>query len=97
VADDSGGLRVVDVSTPANPTEVGFYDTPRSAYGVAVSGSTVYVADWSRGLRVVDVSTPANPTEVGYFTTRRVMPMASRSAAALSTWPMGPMACGWLM
>jgi hypothetical protein len=93
----SGGLRVVDVSTPANPTEVGFYDTPDDARGVAVSGSYAYVADNDRGLRVVDVSTPANPTEVGYLTTRRVMPGASRSAAALSTWPMTPEVCGWWM
>ena len=28
IADDWYGLRVVDVSTPADPTEVGFYDTP---------------------------------------------------------------------
>jgi uncharacterized repeat protein (TIGR01451 family) len=64
------GLRVVDVSTPANPTEVGYLTTRRVLpMDVAVSGSTVYVADWSRGLRVVDVSTPANPTEVGFYDT----------------------------
>jgi hypothetical protein len=47
VADDDGGLRVVDVSDPAQPTEVGFYDTPAlgNAWGVYVSGSTAYVAD----------------------------------------------------
>ncbi|HIE25887.1 TPA: hypothetical protein EYP66_01210 [Candidatus Poribacteria bacterium] len=28
VADDESGLRVVDVSNPENPYEIGFYDTP---------------------------------------------------------------------
>jgi hypothetical protein len=39
------GLRVIDVSNPSSPREVGFYDTPGNARGVAVSGSYAYVAD----------------------------------------------------
>jgi len=69
VAAGEGGLRVVDVSTPTNPTEVGCYDTPGYANSVAVSGSYAYVADWYAGLRVVDVSDPAHPTEVGSYDT----------------------------
>jgi DNA-binding beta-propeller fold protein YncE len=50
VADLGAGLRVVDVSDPANPTEVRYYDTPGYANDVAVApaGDYVYVAD--RGL-----------------------------------------------
>ena len=41
-----GSLRVVDVSTPSAPVEVGAIDTPGwSAFGVAVSGGYAYVAD----------------------------------------------------
>jgi hypothetical protein len=81
VADGRGGLRVVDVSDPANPTEVGAYDTPGRAGGVAVSGSTAYVADGDGGLRVVDVSDPANPTEVGaYYTPGRAGGVAVASS-----------------
>jgi len=75
VADGSAGLRVVDISTPVNPAEVGFYDTPGGANGVAVAGGYAYVVgdsghpDYIGGLRVVDVSTPANPTEVGFYDT----------------------------
>jgi hypothetical protein len=69
VAADDAGLRVMDVSDPANPTEVGYYDTPGCAKGVDISGSYAYVADEYEGLRVVDVSDPANPTEVGYYDT----------------------------
>jgi len=60
----NAGLRVVDISTPANPNEVGFRNTPDMAYGVYVSGDYAYVAGKSRGLRVMDVSTPVNPREI---------------------------------
>ncbi len=60
---------MVDVSNPAQPREVGFYDTPGRAEGVAVSGAYAYVADAGRGLRVVDVSNPAQPREVGSYDT----------------------------
>ncbi|MFQ6619003.1 MAG: T9SS type A sorting domain-containing protein, partial [Fidelibacterota bacterium] len=69
VADGSGGLRIVDVSIPSSPTEVGYFDTQGSAKGVYVSGNYGYVADWNDGLRIIDVSNPTNPTEVGYFNT----------------------------
>jgi hypothetical protein len=42
------GLRVIDVSNPSSPREVGFYDTPGWASGVAVSGTYAYVADGGR-------------------------------------------------
>jgi len=67
VADRSAGLRVISVADPASPVEVGFYDTPGSAYGVAVSADLAYVADYDSGLRVVAVADPADPVEVGYY------------------------------
>ena len=45
VAASEEGLRVIDVSTPSAPGEVGFVDTPDLALGVAVSGGFAYVAD----------------------------------------------------
>jgi hypothetical protein len=39
VADGDAGLRVIDVSNPSSPREVGAYDTPGDAWGVAVSGT----------------------------------------------------------
>ena len=38
-------LRVIDVSAPSAPFEVGFYDTPGWAEDVAVSGGYVFVTD----------------------------------------------------
>jgi len=64
-----GGLRIINIANLTNPTEVGFYDTPGFAIGVAVSGNYAYIADHSAGLRIINVSTPASPTEVGFYDT----------------------------
>ena len=63
------GLRMIDVANPAAPTEVGFYDTPEQASGVAVAGSYAYVADGESGLRVINVTNPAAPVEAGFYDT----------------------------
>ena len=65
VAGDSG-LWIGDISTPTNPIQIGFYDTPAPASGVAVIENYAYVAHWD-GLRIVDVSDPANPVEAGSY------------------------------
>ncbi|MEZ6121774.1 MAG: hypothetical protein R3C49_01210 [Planctomycetaceae bacterium] len=66
---DYSGLRVLDVSDPANITELGFFDTPGFALSVQVIGGTAYVADLASGLRVLDVGAPASITELGFFDT----------------------------
>jgi len=65
VAAGGAGLRVVDISDPTHPVEVGAWDSLGYAEGVAVSGSTVYLADGPYGLWTVDVSDPAHPRKVG--------------------------------
>ncbi|MBZ5621759.1 MAG: right-handed parallel beta-helix repeat-containing protein, partial [Acidobacteriia bacterium] len=45
--------------------EVGALDTRGYANGVAVSGTTAYLADGPYGLRVIDVSKSSQPVEVG--------------------------------
>jgi hypothetical protein len=61
------GLRVVEISDPANPLEIGFHDTLGQAEDTVISGNYAYVADLGSGLRVVDVSNPSSPVEVGAF------------------------------
>jgi len=69
------GLRVVDVSNPFDPMEVGVYDRPghtsagAGGRNVAVAAGYAYFADWEAGLRILDVSTPSNPMEVGFYPT----------------------------
>lgn len=73
VADGSGGLRVIDISNPAMPVEVGFFvgsgDTPHFAVDVSVVGGLAYVADEFFGIRVYDVSNPYQHVYKGFFRT----------------------------
>jgi hypothetical protein len=50
---DSRGLRIINVTNPAVPREVGFYDTIGDSSGVAVSGEYVYVDDGEGGLLIL--------------------------------------------
>lgn len=59
------GLRILNVSNPTEPVEVGSYDVANNCLGVAVREGYAYVAYGNGGLRIVDVSDPASPTEVG--------------------------------
>ena len=54
VADRDSGLRIIDVSNPAFPVEIGAFDTPDEAYDVEVVGDLAYVADRYSGLRIID-------------------------------------------
>ena len=65
VAAGSAGLRVVNVSDPAHPVEIGAWDSPGYAEGVAVDGQTAYLADGPYGLATVDVTNPAQPVALG--------------------------------
>src|SRR5207253_825205 len=71
LADYSAGLRVVDVSDPANPQSVGTSATGGRPVGVAVLGHYAYLADMDFGLQVIDVSNPASPQRVGGYASLR--------------------------
>ena len=59
-------LRIVDVSAPASPADVGAWEAEgdSDAGAVAVAGSLALVMD-SGGLGVIDVSNPSLPAEIG--------------------------------
>jgi len=65
VADFDRALRIIDVSDPEHPSEVGSCDTPDWPWGVAVAGNYAYVANGESGLRIIEVSDPQHPSEVG--------------------------------
>jgi hypothetical protein len=72
VTDFGGPLRVINVSDPTAPTQIGSYDTKGNPYGVAVMGRYVYVAATNgvapreTGLHIVDVSNPRVPERDGF-------------------------------
>jgi hypothetical protein len=63
---ENGGIRVMRISDPANPVEVGFYLTGPQYPLLAMAGSYGYV--WDNGgdqsNRLVDFSDPAEPKDV---------------------------------
>jgi hypothetical protein len=66
-------LRVLDVSSPANITQVA--EVPLrpevSIRSAKVSGTKLYVAHYQDGVRVLDISNPNEPRQVGYFNSWR--------------------------
>jgi len=69
VANDTWGLRIVDISNPSSPVLVGSYNTSGNAWGVYVSGKYAYVADYGSGLQIIDISNPSSPALVGSYNT----------------------------
>ena len=65
VANNKGGLRIIDVSNPASPMVVGFCLENKRVFGVKVVNSTAYVASYQYGFYIFDVATPSNPIELG--------------------------------
>ncbi|MFG0245014.1 MAG: GC-type dockerin domain-anchored protein [Phycisphaerales bacterium JB052] len=62
----SQGLRIVDVSNPANPVQLGMYTEPNAdMFDAQVVGNVAYLAADRNGLIVVDVSDPSDPVRVG--------------------------------
>jgi hypothetical protein len=73
VIDYEEGLRVINVSDPYSPTEIGFCETPGYAQALWIQDNFAYIADTDPsgpsddGLRIIDVSDPSNPAIVGSY------------------------------
>jgi len=66
IANDAGGLRIIDIGDPSNPTEIGQYynpamgDKPQAFNNVVIADSIAYLAVDYCGLEILDISEPAN-------------------------------------
>jgi hypothetical protein len=68
VAYNIAGLHIVDVSHANAPALLGTYRAASgAAIGVALSGSTAYMAHGTAGLHIVDVSNASAPTLLGIY------------------------------
>jgi len=72
VSGEEGSLRILDISDPTGPVEVGAYHhTPRFTneypMDIFVVDGHAYVAYDMGGLWIVDVSDPTSPREVGHY------------------------------
>jgi hypothetical protein len=63
-------LRIVDMSNPAAPLEIGGYIPPAGGeiYGLTIAGAYAYIVG-ANDLRIVNISKPAAPIEVGRYAT----------------------------
>jgi hypothetical protein len=67
VDNGGGGLRIVDITDPTNPHEVGSILSQYGAGGIAVYGDYAYLTRGAQGLIVFNISDPSNPQEVGVY------------------------------
>jgi hypothetical protein len=68
----TGGLLVIDVSDPAQPTQRNFGTQFNRAEDIAVAGNYAYLATgYGGGLQVVDLSNPITPTLSGFYAVQR--------------------------
>jgi len=63
------GLRVIDITNPANPIEVDSFAVVDPALRIFISGNYAYLTEDTDGLHILDISNPANPFEIGYYNT----------------------------
>lgn len=62
-------LEIWDLPVPFNPVRVGTIRLPGQIEGLALRGSTVFVAAGASGVHVVDAATPAAPIHLATFDT----------------------------
>ena len=65
----TSGMYIIDATDPADPQELGHFDSPGFASEVTVSGTIAYLADGSSGVSILSVADPANPLPVGSYNT----------------------------
>lgn len=62
LANEGDGLRIYDISNPANPVNIGHTNSSGGyAWAVAVADHYAYVANLYGGLSIYDVANPTNP------------------------------------
>jgi hypothetical protein len=69
ISGDDARLRVIDVSEPGSPIEVGSCELPGGALDIAVQGNHAYVTVGNSGLSIIDISSPTSPINVGTYDT----------------------------
>jgi hypothetical protein len=60
-------LRVLDVSSPAAPIQVGALTAERGSGQIVAAGARLYLSQYAGGVKVIDVSDPAHPAVLGAY------------------------------
>ncbi len=68
LADDFGGMEVIDISDIENPFSAGYIYTPDAATAIEVDGNYAYIANYiNGGIQMVDITFPPNPVTAGFY------------------------------
>jgi hypothetical protein len=67
LADDFGGVVIVDVSNPQSPIKLGEFNEGGRTRGLCYNDDLLFVANYELGLQILDVSDPTQPTKLGTF------------------------------
>tara|TARA_R110002111_G_scaffold262726_1_gene340475 strand:- start:1180 stop:3216 length:2037 start_codon:yes stop_codon:yes gene_type:complete len=68
VADQTGGLTIVDISDPSMPVQIGSYSSgTATAFNIQVEEDIAYVVTSDEGLQIIDVSSPKSPLLIGEY------------------------------
>lgn len=62
-----GGVQAVNISQPAQPDSVSFYETSGPISSVTSVDQHVYAADVTGEIQILDVSNPNLPNKIGFF------------------------------
>jgi len=69
VADGYSGLRIIEITDPANPVSVNSLTTLDRARGIDIHGNYAYIADDYAGLTIVDITDHSNMIITGGYDT----------------------------
>ncbi|MDZ7721564.1 MAG: hypothetical protein U5R06_01755 [candidate division KSB1 bacterium] len=65
-ADHTGGLRIISISDPENPAEIGQCPVGK-VKDVAVRGNYVYTATYDSAVQIIDISDPSLPAKAASY------------------------------
>lgn len=66
-SEEGSGLRIVDVTNPAFPVPIEFYETPGVSADVVVRNNYAFVLTGFGGMSIVDIQDISNPNQIGYY------------------------------
>ncbi|MCK5299286.1 MAG: hypothetical protein KAJ76_10290, partial [Candidatus Heimdallarchaeota archaeon] len=67
LADDFGGVVIVDITNPQSPIKLGEFNEGGRTYGLCYSDDLLFVANYELGLQILDVKDPTQPTKLSTF------------------------------
>lgn len=69
LADASSGVRIINITDPAHPTETSTFITNGFNSGVAIAGNRLFAGNSGAGVQAVDITDLSHPSEISHYQT----------------------------